>query len=418
MDILFLHQNMPGQYKHLAPALAADGRNRVVFVTKRQGVELPGVRTVRYKEPRPASRETHHYLALAENAVRHGQAAARCCLDLRAEGFRPSIILAHPGWGEALFVKDVWPQAPLLTYAEFFYHGTGADIGFDPADPATLDSVCRARLRNTHLLLSLDAATAAVSPTQWQRSLHPTAYHHKIRTIFDGIDTQVVRPDPAARFPLPDGRVLTRADEVLTYVARNLEPYRGFPQLMRALPEILAARPHAQVVIVGGDEVSYGKPPERGGSWREAMLAEVPLGDLAARVHFTGKLPYAAYLALLQVSSVHLYLTYPFVLSWSCLEAMASGCLVVASETPPVAEVIEAERNGLKVPFFDSAAITRRVVEALAGRADAEALRAEARRTVVERYDLRHCLRAQIGLVHALTGRSATPAAGGAGAAA
>lgn len=417
MDILFLHQNIPGQYKHLAPALAAGGRNNVVFVTKRQAVELPGVRTVRYKEPRAASRETHHYLALAENAVRHGQAAARCCLDLRAEGFRPSIIIAHPGWGEALFVKDVWPQAPLLTYAEFYYHGTGADIGFDPADPPTLDAVCRARLRNTHLLLSLDAATAAVSPTEWQRSRHPRAYQPKIRTIFDGIDTRIVRPDPAARFTLPDGRVLTRGDEVLTYVARNLEPYRGFPQMMRALPEILAARPDAQVVMVGGDEVSYGKPPEGGGSWREAMLAQVPLGDLAGRVHFTGKLPYAAYLSLLQVSSVHLYLTYPFVLSWSCFEAMAAGCLIVASETAPVAEVITDGWNGLTVPFFDSAAIARRVVEALAGRADADRLRAEARRTVVERYDLQHCLHEQIGLVHALTGQFAKPATGASAAA-
>ena len=406
MDILFLHQNIPGQYKHLAPALAAEPGNRVVFVTKRQGVTLPGVRTVVYAEPPASAPATHHYLRLTEAALRHGQAVARVCIALAREGFRPAIVIAHPGWGEALFVKDVWPAAALLTYAEYYYHGRGGDIGFDPAVPATLDQICRARARNAHLLLSLEAADAAVAPTRWQRSRHPRAFQPKIRTIFDGIDTRLVRPDVDARFMLADGRVLSAADEVMTYVARNLEPYRGFAVFMRALPAILAARPKVEVVIVGGDEVSYGGAPPGGGTWRETLLGEVTLGAVAARVHFTGKLPYARYLALLQLSSAHVYLTYPFVLSWSCLEAMAAGCLVIASDTAPVLEVIEDGVNGLLVPFHDPAAIAARAIEALAGRRDAARLRAEARATVLDRFDLDDCLAEQRALVGLLTGRS------------
>jgi glycosyltransferase involved in cell wall biosynthesis len=259
-------------------------------------------------------------------------------------------------------------------------------------------------VRNAHLLLSLEAADAAVSPTEWQRSRHPRVLQPKIRTIFDGIDTNAIRPDPAASFTLDDGRTLTAADEVLTYVARNLEPYRGFPSFMRALPAILEARPQAQVIVVGGDEVSYGRTPEGGGSWREHMLKEVDLGAHAARVHFTGKLPYARYLSLLQISSTHLYLTYPFVLSWSCIEAMAAGCLIVASDTAPVQEVIQHEWNGLLVPFHEPAAIAASVIDALAGRRDAARLREEARNTVLERFALRECLADQIMLVRRLTG--------------
>lgn len=397
IDILFLHQNMPGQYRHLAPALARNPKNRVFFITKRTDVDLPGIRCVSYGEPKPASADTHHYLRLFESSIRHGQEAARRMIDLKREGFSPVIIIAHPGWGEALFAKDIWPNVPLLTYAEYYYHGTGGDIGFDPADAATLDTICRARVRNAHLLLSLEAADAAMSPTEWQRSRHPPALQPKITTIFDGINTQLVRPDPAASFDLRDGIRLTQKDEVITYVARNLEPHRGFPVFMRALPSILAARPGAHAVIVGGDEVSYGQPPSGGHrSWREAMLAEVDLAAFEHRVHFTGKLAYDRYLVLLRISSLHIYLTFPFVLSWSCIEAMAAGCLVLASDTAPVAEVIEDGRNGMLFPFFDQDALVRKAVDALAHTDELHSLRAAARETVLSRYDLQHCLRAQL----------------------
>jgi glycosyltransferase involved in cell wall biosynthesis len=401
MNILFLHQNMPGQFKHLAPALARDPAHRVVFLTRREEGDLPGVRRVSYQPARTAREGTHHYVRLYENSVLHGQQVVRACLDLAREGFRPDLVIAHPGWGEALFLRDVFPRAVMLNYCEFYYHGRGADVGFDPETPADLDSVCRARARNAHLLLSLEACDHGLSPTLWQRDQHPQALRQKISVIFDGIDTGVVRPDAAARFVLPDGGVLTRDDEVVTYVARNLEPYRGFPSFMRAVPGILAARPAARVVIVGGDEVSYGQSAPDGQSWRERMLAEVgPLDP--ARVQMLGRVGYRDFLSLLQVSSAHVYLTVPFVLSWSCMEALAAGCLVVGSRTPPVQEVIEHGRNGLLADFLDPQAIAAQVVAALADRAGHAAMRARARETVLARYALEGCLAAQLRLVRSL----------------
>ncbi len=401
LRILFIHQNMPGQYRHLAPALAAAG-HEVLFATQRNDVDLPGVRRLTYPVPRRAHEATHHYLRLYENCVLAGQQVARVLIDLQQQALAPDVIVAHPGWGEPLFAKDIFPDVPLLSYCEFYYSGRGADIGFTPEEPATLDAMCRARARNAHLLLSLEACDAAVSPTHWQKRRHPYPLSDKIEVIFDGIDTSIVRPDPQARFELPGGRVLTREDEVLTYVARNLEPYRGFHSFIRALPRILEARPGATVVVVGGDDVSYGKGAPGGKSWREHMLAEVPL-DLS-RVHFTGKLPYDSYLSLLQVSSLHLYLTVPFVLSWSCLEAMAVGCLMLASSTPPVEEAILNGENGMLCDFNDSDDIADKAIAMLADRASLGHLRERARETVLQRYELKDCLARQAAKVLSLCG--------------
>jgi glycosyltransferase involved in cell wall biosynthesis len=401
MNILFVHQNMPGQFRYLAPCLAQDPNNRVVFVTKRDDVDLPGVHRVTYTLSRDAHPSTHHYLRSFEKHVLHGQAVLRACLSLKSAGFEPDIIVAHPGWGETLFLKEKFPQAKLLNYCEFFYHGRGADVGFDPEDKIELDAICEARIRNAHLLLSLENCDHGVSPTEWQRSVHPAAFHDRISVIFDGIDTDTVRPDPEAGFALADGRVLTAADEVVTYVARGLEPYRGFRSFMRALPELLRRRPKAQVLIVGGDETSYGLSAPAGLTWRETMLNEVQDLD-TARVHFLGKLPYARYLTLLQVSSLHIYLTVPFVLSWSCIEALAAGCIVLGSDTPPVREVIEAGRNGYLVDFFAIRQIAEQAAEILRDRARLDAVRQRARDSVLGRYALAACLPRQVNLVTSL----------------
>ena len=401
MNILFIHQNMPGQFKHLAPALAAQD-HRVVFVTKRTGIDMKGVQRASYEPPRSPSPETHKYVRMFEDAVLHGQAVVRACRDLAEDGFRPDVIVAHPGWGEALFLKDIYPKVPLLNFCEYYYSGRGADIGFDPAEKATLDDIARARARNAHLLLSLEACDAGLCPTLWQKSRHPPALQDKIRVSFDGIDTDIVRPNRAAEFKLPEGAMLTREDEVVTYVARNLEPYRGFPSFIRALPALLAARPNAQIVVVGGDDVSYGNAPPNGKTWRETMVEEVPL-DLS-RVHFTGKLPYARYLQVLQVSSLHIYLTYPFVLSWSCLEAMAAECLVLGSATPPVEEFVRDGENGFLVDFHSPAEIAGKAAALLDAGASLDPVRRRARQTVEERCALRVCLPEQLNLIHELLG--------------
>jgi len=399
MKLLFVHQNTPGQYKHLAPHMAAAG-HEVVFVGKAQR-PLPGVATVAYAPSRAPHKDGHHYLRGFEDQVLHGQAVARVGLDLVKRGFVPDVICAHPGWGEALFLKDVFPDARLLAFCEFFYRSRGSDVGFDPAQPLTLDAACRIRCKNATLLTSLEAADWGVSPTEWQRRQHPEAWRSKISLVHDGVDTELCRPDGEAAFTLPDGRALSRRDEVVTYIARNLEPYRGFPTFMHAAAEILRRRPKAEILVVGGDEVSYGARPADAPNWREKLLKEVQLDP--GRIHFLGRVPYDQFLRIVQVSRAHVYLTYPFVLSWSMLEAMACGAVVVGSATPPVAEVIEDGRNGLLADFFDPKAVADRVEEALGAPERMEGIRAAARRTVVERYDLRSvCLPAQVRIIEDL----------------
>ena len=388
---------MPGQFKHLAPLLASRPENRVVFLTRRENVELPGVMRATYAEPPDAGAKTHQYVKRYEAAVRYGQQVVRGITSLRNKGFEPDLIIAHPGWGESLFLKDLCPGVPLINFCEFYYEGRGLDVGFDPEAPSGIDDICRAGARSGHLLSSLESCDAGVSPTLWQKSVHPAVYHDKIEQIFDGIDTDIVKPIPDAGFTLPNGRTVRRGERIVTYVSRNLEPYRGFKPFMRAIPGIQRLQPDAQIVIVGGDEVSYGKKPQGFANWREAMLAEVQVDP--ARVHFTGRIPYDQYLRLLSVSDAHIYLTYPFVLSWSCVETMAAGGLVIGSDTAPVREVIEHGVNGLLVNFFDSAGIAAQVDHVLNDPERFAPLREEARRTVEARYALKHCLPKWVKLV-------------------
>jgi glycosyltransferase involved in cell wall biosynthesis len=313
-------------------------------------------------------------------------------------------MVGHNGWGEIWYLKDVFPTTPLLGYFEFFYRLRGADVGFDPSIKVDLDTGPRIRTKNLGNLLGLEAADLGQCPTEWQRSLYPARYRSMLEVTHEGIDTDLLKPDPAARFELASANlVLSAADEVVTYVARNLEPYRGFPSLMQSLPAILERRPKAQVVIVGGDGTSYGAPPPGGVTFRQQQLDQLQDSLDLSRVHFAGKIPYSRFINLLQISSAHVYLTYPFVLSWSMLEAMSAQCLLIASDTPPVREVIRDGENGLLVDFFSPQQIAQRVTDVLADRNAFAAIRQAARQTVVERYDLKRiCLPAQLGLLEKL----------------
>ncbi len=401
MKALFLHQNFPGQFKHLAPALAGRGDD-VSFITHPEKPSIKGIRKIEYKPHRAVTEKIHPYLASTEAGIINGQNVARACLALRERGETPDVVIGNPGWGEALFVKDVWPDVPLLLLVEFYYRSVGSDVNFDPEFQTGPDGPFRTRTRNAYHLLSIEAADHAYAPTHWQRQQFPEAFHDKIDVIHDGIDTEVLKPDDTATVTLPNGTTLSRKDEVLTYVSRNLEPYRGFHSFMRALPEVLKARPDAHVVIVGGDEVSYGRKPSDGGSWREVLTKEI--GGLPDRVHFLGRIPYDDYLSVLRISSVHPYFTYPFVLSWSMLEAMSSGCFVVGSDTPPVREVIEHNKNGWLVDFFDTKKIAFTLAEALEQRNDVGAIREAARQTIQNKYNLNDMLSQQISLIDRLAG--------------
>lgn len=381
MNVLFVHHRGPGQFGAWAAHLAALG-DRVALIGGTADAALP--------------RFWHHPTAGA--AIGDGVAAG--LRRLARDGVAPDVVVAHPGWDGALALPHLLPRVPLLAYCEFFYHPHGTDLGFVPETAPTAADLAAIPARNLPLLAALGAARAGLAPTAWQRDLHPPAARPRIVVVHDGVDTEAIRPDPAARFRLPDGRVLSAGEEIVTFVARDLEPHRGFPVLMRALPRLLASRPRARIVICGGDGVAYGRRPPGGGTWRATLLAEV--GPLPPRVHFVGWLPRARYLALLRVSALHLYLSVPFVLSWSLIEAMASGCAILAGDTAPVRDAITPGITGVLVDPRDPVAVAEGAARLLRDRQALGPMRQRARSDAVARFSLARCLPARTRLLRAI----------------
>ncbi len=416
MNILIVHQNFPGQFKHLAPALVKLG-HRVVAMTlqKVQGSTWNGVELVSYSVSRGSTPNIHPWVSDFETKIIRADACFRAALKLKAQGFSPDCIVAHPGWGESLFLKQVWSQAKLGIYCEFSYSAHGADVGFDPEFPAPdpAGDHCRLQLKNTNNLLHFETADAGISPTQWQASTFAQPFRSKIKVVHDGIDTDAIAPNAQVSLTLngPTGAiVLTKDSEVVTFVNRNLEPYRGYHIFMRALPDLLKRRPNAHILLVGAEGVSYGARPDAnkygGQSWKAIFSTEVrpQISDADwARVHFLGHVAYAHFVALLQLSTVHVYLTYPFVLSWSLLEAMSAGCAIVASDTQPLKEAIHHDQTGLLVDFFDVAGLTTQVCRLLDDPATRARLSHNARLFAQANYDLKSvCLPKQLQWVESL----------------
>ncbi len=408
MKILFIHQNFPGQFKYLAPALVQQGHTVVgMTMQKTDAKDWQGVQLYRYAANRGTTPNVHPWISDFETKAIRAEACFRAALKLKADGFTPDVIVAHHGWGESLFLKDVWPNAKLAIYCEFYYHPHGADVGFDPEFPATDEGeVCRLRLKNLNNLLHFEVASAGISPTHWQASTFPEPFRSKITVVHDGIDTASLAPNPNVSLTLNGNLVLTKRDEVITFVNRNLEPYRGYHIFMRALPEILKRRPKARVMIVGADDVSYGARPANGQKWKDIFAKEVrPLISDAdwSRVHFLGHVPYTVFIPLLQLSSVHVYLTYPFVLSWSLLEAMSVGCAIVASDTQPLHEAIKHNETGRLVDFFDVPKLVDEVCGLLDDPDHRARLGANARAFAQANYDLQTvCLPRQLEWVQTL----------------
>lgn len=413
MRILFIHQNFPGQFKHLYRKFADNPNNGVVVVgeQKNRAQLPPGVTPVWYSEPNKGGKNTHHYLRDFEGHIRRGQAVYRTLKALKATGFHPDVICAHPGWGEALFVKDVFPKAKTLFFWEFFYSAYNENFNFDPEFPANEDDALRVRILNSTQLASMEVCDWGFSPTAWQLSQYPERIQKKSTRVHDGIDTDFITPDPNASVRLTKAGVnIKKGDEVVTFVSRNLEPYRGFHSFMRSLPHLVEKRPNARILIVGGNEVSYGRKLPEGESYKDKYIQEIGLPS--DRIHFLGRIPYSVFIQLLQVSAAHVYLTYPFVLSWSMLEAMSTEALVIGSATPPVQEVIKDGRNGLLVDFFDYKGIAETVAKALESPEKYAKLRKNARKTVQEKYDLKRvCLPKQVELVERL-GQGKSPKGG------
>lgn len=397
MNVLFIHQNFPGQFVHLSADLAKQKGNQVVALTIGAHPAPAGVVVRRYTMLRPSAPETHPLLQDQEAKILRAEACAAAALQLQREGFTPDLIVAHPGWGEALFMKDVFPRAKLVIYCEYYYALEGQDVGFDPeVPPLTFEQRCRLRLKNTTNLLSMEIADAAIAPTQWQKSTYPAWAQEKISVIHDGIDLARLKHNPKARIALAATEqrpelTFQPGDEVLTYVARHLEPVRGFHVLMRCLPEVMRRRPNAHVIVVGGadDGDGYGHRAPDAGGWKAHLLAQAGGGLDLRRLHFTGKIARQSYLDLLSVSRVHAYWTTPFVLSWSLLEAAAGGTPVLASDTAPVAEF--AEKLGIEtIGFFDH----EKWIDALSERLSRPAPARRAPPALPE-IDLAHCLKRQ-----------------------
>jgi len=364
-----------------------------------------GVRVIPYGLPKRDGQALHPWLMDFDTKLTRGEACWRAARALKARGYAPDLILAHPGWGESLFLRDVWPEARLGLYCELYHLATWPHLNFDPEFPARDPEAepLRIRMKNINNHLHFADAHGGISPTRFQADTFPQPFRDRITLSHDGIDTLAACPLPDVRFEVEGAGTLGRADEVITFVNRNLEPYRGYHVFMRALPRLLRERPRARVLIVGGDEVSYGARPPKGHTWKQIFIDEVreqiPDADWA-RVHFLGRIPYDRFLRLLQVSRVHVYLSYPFVLSWSLMEAMSCGAAIVAGDTAPVREVVTDDETGRLVDFFDREALVDAVCRLLEDEAARKRLGQAARDLIRTRYDLHTiCLPRQVDWV-------------------
>jgi glycosyltransferase involved in cell wall biosynthesis len=388
MKILFAHQSFPGQFSRLCTYLPKMGEYEIYFMCRETPERIDGVQQLFYEQPPSVTPNVHPYVEQFEKAVLMGQAAARTARQLKQSGWTPDLIIGHTSWGELMFLKTVYPQVPVLAYPEFFHKLEGADYRFDPEFSSPPEDAERVVAMNANGLVSWLAADWGLVPTEWQRNLFPEEMRSRMSVIHEGVLTDEIKPNPEQRMTVKSGRTYTTQDEVITFASRNLEPYRGFHTMMRAVPEILRRHPEAVVAFVGGDEVSYGTRHPSGKSWRQVMRAEVGALD-PKRVWFTGPLPYEQHLALLQLSTAHVYLTYPFVLSWSMMEAMSAGCAVIGSRTGPVEEVIRDGENGLLVDFFDPKGIADAVTAVLSHPDRMAGMRQAARQTAIDGYDVR-----------------------------
>jgi glycosyltransferase involved in cell wall biosynthesis len=401
MKVLFIHNNFPAQFQHLARFLVEQPGVQVAAVGAPNASAIKGVRLLKYALTDVDVSSSHPFARRFDLECHRAEQVLYALTRLAASGFSPDVVIAHPGWGETLPIRSVFTKARLIIYCEFFYGVSDRDVGFDPEFPAAgMDGHVGLHLKNASTLLALSECDAGIAPTNWQRDTYPAIFRDKIAVLHEGIDTSKARPEPKSSLRLPSGRLLTAKDEVVTFVARNLEPLRGYHIFMRALPRILAERPNAQIVLIGGHGTSYGASPPRGATWQSVFLKELAGRIDLQRVHFVGHLPYLDYLRALQISSAHVYFSYPFVLSWSVLEAMSAGCVVIASDTAPVREVLD-NNNGILVPFFHARQLADRVADVLAQPDRYLKIRAAARQTIVERYDLKQrCLPALANFIN------------------
>jgi glycosyltransferase involved in cell wall biosynthesis len=407
MKVLFLHPNMPGQFKHLVKALVASKENEVVFITQPNAAHIEGVKKVEYRVGRSSHPEIHRYILSLEKGVFQGQEVWRVAKDLKEKGFKPDLIVGHPGWGDGLFLKDLFPNVPHLFYCEFYYRAEGSDSNFFPDEPMGDDDRARIRIKNAINLFNLEACDWGVSPTFFQARQHPDIFRSKMSVLHDGVDTKLIRPLEKRDLKLPNGKVLKKGVPVVTYVTRNIEPYRGFPTFIKAMEKVLRERKDVQVLVIGGEEKGYGRAAPQGKTWRGIFEEGLDLDQ--DRLHYLGKVPYVKYLEILNFSTVHLYLTVPFVLSWSLMEAMAMGCRLVVSDTEPVQEVLRNEDTALMEDFFDHESFANRTLEVLSDPEAFDSMGEKCRQRIQNHYSLETLLPLHLRLMEEMAGGMKVP---------
>jgi glycosyltransferase involved in cell wall biosynthesis len=411
LKFLFVHQNFPGQFLHLVRHLVAMNTHEILFITEPNGNAIEGVRKVPYSKPRPTSADTHIAARELDAGTRRAEIVANTANSLKQLGFTPDIIIGHQGWGEMLNLGDVFPGVPTIGYMEFYYQTDGADVIFDPEFPINPADFPRIRAKNAINHLALNLGGHGVSPTQWQLSTYPDWARQRIDLLWEGVNLDICSPgEKGLDAPLKIGDMtIRRNDALVTYVSRDLEPYRGVHTMIRTLPHLLRARKNLKVVMLGGDGVSYGTPAPSGGSWREFFLKEVADQIDPSRILFPGRIEYSTYIALLRRSNAHIYLTYPFVASWSLREALAIGCPVIGSDTQPVREFITHGRNGLLTSFFDPRGLADQVLSVLEDKKLEQKLRTGARRYAERSLAMDDYLAAYVAKIETLTGMSVQP---------
>lgn len=390
MHFLLVHQNFPGQFRDLAPRLVALG-HRVTALSARQpapGRVPEAIQVCVYPWSEPDREGTLIDPNLEVNLRRGARVAAMATL-LRQQGLQPDVVIAHSGWGEALYLRDIWPRARLWAYPELYSQPLLLGYGFDPDRGIPTDRAQQSmRRQNFVALAALADSDLALSPTQFQRDTFPAHLRHHIRVLPEGLDLQPLGQLPVKPIVLPGGLVLKPGDPVVTYASRSLEPHRGFPMFMRALPELFRRHARVQVVVVGGFGSSYSEPSPHPKGYRGQLLQELQ-GQLdLSRLHFLGLLPHRDLLSLLRISSAHVYLTYPYALSWSLMEAMGCAAPLVASSPGPATEVVIDGETGLLVPFGQHGNLTAALLHLLANVPLARRLGEAAQRLALERFDV------------------------------
>lgn len=411
MKFLFVHQNFPGQFLHIVRNLVEARHHEIVFITEPNANTISGVRKVPYRKPPLAAPEAHPAARELDGGVRRADAVFQVATSLKGLGFTPDIIIGHHGWGEMLNLVDVWPGTPMYGYFEFYYDPEKADVGFDPEFPNDPLDFPRIRAKNAINHIALNLGQHGHSPTRWQWSTYPDWARERIDLLWEGVDLDVCRPDPAVRRkPLTiGGMTIKPTDRLVTYVSRDLEPYRGFHLMMRTLPHLHRARKDLKVIMVGSDGVSYGVMPPEGGTWRERMMKEVGSQIDPARVAFPGRIPYNDYLAMMKRSDAHVYLTYPFVASWSLRESLAMGCAVIGSDTQPVREFITHGETGLLASFFDPPGLADMVLDLLENKDLQAKLRRNARAYAEKSLGMDDYISAYRARIEALAGQPIDP---------